>query len=215
MFNKLLKLIARLVLKKELYNFENLVVLAYQKYIHDYNNTISLNLVKFLISGEDHRFYYHSGVDILSIFRAIWHRIFLSKIEGASTINMQVVRVLTNKYELKFSRKIKEMLFAELLEDIIPKNEIPGLYLSIAYFGWKMNGLKQACKRLKYNYKIINNKDSASLVARLKYPEPQNFIPKRIAQIYKRQNYLINLYNKYSADKSNNFLIERNAYGSF
>ena len=63
---------------------------------------------------------------------------------GASTINQQLVRVLTNRYERTFKRKVKEILLASLVARAIPKTDIPGIYLSVAYFGWRMNGLVQA-----------------------------------------------------------------------
>jgi penicillin-binding protein 1A len=215
MIDKILKPIAKLVLKKDINDFTALVLTAHQKYTREYGNTISPYLTKFLIIGEDHRFYSHSGVDIISVIRAIIHKIFLLKKGGASTINMQLVRVLTNKYEHSISRKIKEMLFAELLEDIMSKDEIPGLYLSIAYFGWKMNGLKQACDRLKYDFRNMTPNNSASLIARLKYPEPKVFNTKRSFQITRRQSYLMFLYNKYFKFMIKKNPIKRKAYGTF
>ena len=76
----------------------------------DFNHLDTLS--KLLISGEDHRFFYHLGFDIIAIARAVRNRLLYGRIEGASTIEQQLVRVLTNEYQRTFSRKIKEILLA-------------------------------------------------------------------------------------------------------
>lgn len=157
----------------------------------------SLLLQKLLISGEDHRYFRHPGFDLIAICRAIWKRLVWGVQEGASTIEQQTVRILTGRYEKTLVRKIQEILLATLLSQVVSKNEIPALYLNIAYFGWRMNGFKQACIRLKFHKPAISIKDSAALIARLKYPEPSISPPKRTAQIRKRRDYIMKLYEKH------------------
>src|SRR5882672_10525141 len=41
-----------------------------------------------LISGEDHRFFGHGGVDAVAVCRAVWRGVVLRRREGASTIEM-------------------------------------------------------------------------------------------------------------------------------
>lgn len=130
-------------------------------------------LFRLLIAGEDHRFKYHIGVDFIALVRAFWKTLMMNKREGGSTIAMQLVRVLTGKYEKTLSRKIEEMFLAYKLTKHISQKEILSLYLSIAYFGWDMYGIKQACKSLSLDLNELNIEDSASLIARLKYPEPK------------------------------------------
>lgn len=173
------------------------------KYIYSRNNRkkgrVPPKLVQqLLIFAEDRRFFQHSGFDIIAIFRAIWKRLSSEKREGASTIEQQIVRVVTGRYERTLSRKISEILLATLVTRVISKNELPALYLKIAYFGWRMNGFDEACKRLNLHYHSISLNEAASLVARLKYPEPQIAPLHRLNQIYRRRVHLIKLYQKHA-----------------
>jgi len=111
-------------------------------------------------------------------------------------IEQQLVRTLTMRYEISFLRKIREILLACMVYRVMPKSDIPGVYLSIAYFGWKMNGLLEACNLLGYDVNKITLEQSASLISRLKYPEPQKPSPHRLAQIYMRKKYIIKLLSK-------------------
>src|SRR5262245_21594087 len=54
---------------------------------------------RLLVSGEDHRHVLHPGVDPIAICRATWRCIYRGKREGASTIEQQVVRVISGRYE--------------------------------------------------------------------------------------------------------------------
>jgi len=155
-------------------------------------------LHKLLISGEDHRFFSHGGFDLIAIARAVWRNLAFNKREGASTIEQQVVRVLTGNYQRTLRRKAKEIFLATLVGDVVPKQHLPGLYLDIAYYGWRMNGLRQACLRLGLDLRKLSFGEAASLVARLKYPEPRQALSKRITQIYHRSVHLTNLYSKHS-----------------
>jgi len=144
---------------------------------------VSVNLLNALIAAEDRRFNYHSGVDIRSLSRALWRIVFFQKIEGGSTIAMQLVRVLTGNYQKTISRKLKEIVYAVCLTKIIGKNDLPKMYLLVAYFGWKMNGLKQAAIRLNFDPSNVCELKSSELIARLKYPEPKNANKERLEKI--------------------------------
>ena len=82
-----------------------------------------------LISGEDHRFFRHGGIDPIAICRAMWRGLVLGQNEGASTIEMQVIRVVTGSFERTLRRKIRELAFATLVAREIPKQALPSLYL--------------------------------------------------------------------------------------
>lgn len=153
---------------------------------------------KLLISGEDHRFFYHSGFDIIAITRAVKNRLLYGKIEGASTIEQQLVRVLTNDYQRTFSRKIREIFLATTLTLVIPKRAIPKIYLNVAYFGAGMTGLQQTLNKLKISKaNKISLEDAASIISRIKYPQPIKESIKRLTQIEMRKQHLIFLYNKH------------------
>ncbi len=156
---------------------------------------ISPTLVALLIAAEDHRFGSHPGVDPISLCRAVWRTLVCRRREGGSTIAMQLVRVITGHYDRTIGRKIVEIYLAVRLTKLVRKTDIPKLYLSIAYFGWRMNGLKQASMRLNINPASISLIDAASIIARIKYPEPKRIDRNRLAKISGRAKYIIKRYN--------------------
>lgn len=159
-------------------------------------------LKNILISGEDHRFRYHIGFDIIAIMRALRNKFFYNKKEGASTIEQQLVRVLTNRFEMTLDRKIREIFLSTTLTYIIPRKEIPLLYLQVAYFGANMNGLQQALNRFKVGESCqITPELAAEIISRIKYPEPRICTVKRAKQILLRKAHLLNLYQKHSSRK--------------
>lgn len=152
---------------------------------------ISPNLITMLIYAEDHRFSRHIGVDLIAICRAIWRTLLCRRREGASTIAMQLVRVLTGRYERTLSRKLLEMYLALRLTKHIAKNDIPKLYLFVAYYGWRMNGLIQASHRLNIELSTLTDYEAASVVARLKYPDPQKYNQTRHDKILARTKHIL------------------------
>ena len=153
-----------------------------------------------LVSGEDHRHRRHPGFDVIAICRALWRGLFLGLPEGASTIEQQIVRVLSNRYERTLSRKVREVLLATLVQEVVPKASMPAIYLEIGYFGWRMNGFQQACARLGQNPAALSVDQAASLVARLKYPQPRECPPARWQQIARRTGHLQALYSRHLLD---------------
>lgn len=152
---------------------------------------ISPNLVTMLIHAEDHRFNRHPGVDFIAICRASWSTLFCRRREGASTIAMQLVRVLTGRYERTLSRKLLEMYLAIRLTKYIKKHDIPRLYLFVAYYGWRMNGLIQASHRLHIEISTLTDYEAASVVARLKYPETRKYNQNRHDKILTRTRHIL------------------------
>ena len=165
-------------------------------------STHDKTLEKLLISGEDHRFRYHLGFDIIAILRAVKNRLLHDKIEGASTIEQQLVRVLTNDFDKTFKRKAKEIFLSTTLSRLVPRKDIPTIYLHVAYYGTGMNGLDQVFKKLDIdNSQVISTELCAEIIARIKYPEPINNNLIRLSQIEMRKNHLLALYNKHSSYK--------------
>jgi membrane peptidoglycan carboxypeptidase len=150
-----------------------------------------------LISGEDHRFFRHGGIDLIAVGRAIWRYIAKGRREGAGTIEMQIVRIVTGRFELTLGRKTREMALATLLTHLIPKQQLPSLYLQIGYYGWRMNGFREACQRLGIDANLVAPAEVARLVARLKYPQPRLTSSHRWRQIYTRGEYLLRLHLRY------------------
>ena len=87
-----------------------------------------------IIAFEDQYFFYHIGVNPISISRALWQNIKQKRIvSGGSTITMQVIRLSRNKPRT-LKEKIIEALLATRLELRYSKKEILAFYSSHAPF---------------------------------------------------------------------------------
>ncbi|MEJ2109346.1 MAG: penicillin-binding protein 1C [Acidobacteriota bacterium] len=97
---------------------------------------------------EDHRFFYHPGVDPLAVIRAVVSNFRARKIvSGASTLTMQVVRLSRETPSRTLREKILEMILAFRLELTRSKEEILALYAAHAPFGGNVVGLEAASWR--------------------------------------------------------------------
>ena len=150
-------------------------------------------MCEYLIVGEDHRFYRHLGVDLFALCRALWKTCFCGVRQGGSTIAMQFVRTITGRREKNWRRKFIEIFLGVRVMRYVSKDRLPILYLWVAYYGWRMNNFKQACLRLEIDPKSVSAFETAKLVARLKYPEPQKCSPEHFRKIHRRGCHLIAL----------------------
>jgi membrane peptidoglycan carboxypeptidase len=184
--------IAILLLPHKCSSFKNTL----EKELIKYNNLSPIPVVmqETLIIAEDRRFYNHCGFDIISIFRALYKSIFLNKPEGGSTLEQQIVRIITSYKEKTIKRKLQEILLATFVDDIIGKKNIPSFYLSINYYGWQMNSFKQACDRLAIDPDQISLCKACEIIAMLKYPRPQHTSMIRERQIQQRAYYIQKMY---------------------
>lgn len=104
-------------------------------------------LKKAVLCFEDNYFYYHPGFNPVSIARAAYQNISEGKIvSGASTITMQVARLLKNNPRTFFN-KLKEIFCAFKIEVYYSKEEILKTYLDHAPFGGNVIGYKAAAER--------------------------------------------------------------------
>ncbi len=100
-----------------------------------------------VISVEDHRFYKHSGIDIIAIGRAVVNDIkAMDFVEGGSTITQQLSKNIYFTQEKKITRKIAEVFMAFEIEKNYDKDEILELYLNTSYFGDGNYTIKEACE---------------------------------------------------------------------
>jgi len=162
--------------------------------------TLPLIAQRLLVSGEDHRHARHPGFDLIAIGRACWRRLRYGTHEGASTIEQQIVRVLTGRYERTVARKLREIALAALVSRRYAKHRLPAAYLWIGYYGWRMNGYVQACRRLGMVTQSLSSEEAAMLVARLKYPQPRDASVHRMTQIERRAKHLRVLYQRHVID---------------
>ena len=106
---------------------------------------ISIDYKNAVVAIEDHRFYNHSGIDILSILRSTYVNFKSKSLSyGASTIPQQVGRLLYFTQEKSFVRKISEIFLAFEFEKNYSKDEILELYLNLMYFGNGYYGIYDA-----------------------------------------------------------------------
>ncbi len=99
------------------------------------------------IYAEDRRFYSHGGVDVISLFRAAVQNIFTGKtVSGASTITMQLARLVSPRAERNIGSKLLEMVSAVRIEHILSKDQILELYLNSVPFGFGTEGVATASK---------------------------------------------------------------------
>lgn len=126
-----------------------------------------------LIAYEDKRFFDHQGVDIWAVLRAAKQAALNGKIvSGASTLTMQVARLLEQSGTGAWGGKLRQLRVALRLEQVLSKDEILTLYVTLAPYGGNIEGLRAAT--LSYFGKEPNRltaAQSALLVALPQAPE--------------------------------------------
>ena len=87
--------------------------------------------IEAIISVEDHRFYKHSGIDVIAIGRAIINDIkAMEFVEGGSTITQQIAKNEYFTQEKQLTRKVAEVFMAFELEKKYSKDEILEIYIN-------------------------------------------------------------------------------------
>lgn len=169
-----------------------------------------------VVAVEDHRFYKHNGVDILSIFRAIGRNVKAGELqEGGSTITQQLAKNTYFTQNKELTRKIAEGFMAFKYEKELEKNEILELYVNTSYFGDGYYNIKEAS--LGYFNKLpseLNNYESTMLAgipnAPSVYSPTVNF---ELAS--QRQNQVLTKMVEYgyiSEEEKNEILIQKDDY---
>ncbi|EMJ98330.1 transglycosylase domain-containing protein [Leptospira alstonii] len=105
------------------------------------------NLKKIVLLVEDRRFFSHSGINYMSVLRAIFVNITSFRFkQGASTITQQLARILLDDREKSIVRKIKEAQLAFALEYSYEKKQIFLYYLNNVYLGHGAFGFASAAE---------------------------------------------------------------------
>jgi len=93
-------------------------------------------VIQAFVAAEDSRFFEHQGLDVHSIFRAVFKNLEAGHIiQGGSTITQQVAKMMYLSSERKYARKLKEAILAYKIDKYLNKNEILNLYLNQIYLG--------------------------------------------------------------------------------
>ncbi|MEM7059337.1 MAG: penicillin-binding protein 1C [Pseudomonadota bacterium] len=98
-----------------------------------------------LLAYEDGRFHRHNGVDFLAMARALVQTVQYGRpVSGASTLTMQVARLLRGQTTRTMGAKIDQIRLAFALERRLTKDQILQLYLTLAPFGGNIEGVRAA-----------------------------------------------------------------------
>ncbi len=131
------------------------------------------HLINAFIAAEDWQFFSHSGLSWRGIIRSTLVNLYNGrKMQGASTITQQLVRLLFFDSKKTFSRKLKEQLYALLIERQCTKEQIMEMYLNHVYLGCGIYGVEAACQRFWHKHALdISIDEAATLAAIVQLPE--------------------------------------------
>lgn len=129
--------------------------------------------VQMLLMWEDQRFLSHPGVDLRATARAGWQALRQGRIvSGASTLTMQVARLLEDSGTGRLSGKLRQVRVALALERRLTKPQILALYLHLAPYGGNAEGLRAASLMwFGKDPRRLNPAEAALLVALPQGPE--------------------------------------------
>jgi penicillin-binding protein 1C len=142
--------------------------------------------LRMLIAYEDRRFLRHRGVDPLAVVRASWQMLTKGRVvSGASTLTMQVARLLEPRADRSVSAKLRQMIRAIEIDRARSKAQVLDLYLLLAPYGGNIEGLRAA----SFAYfgkepKRLSIGEAAFLVALPQSPETRR--PDRFPQAAER-----------------------------
>ncbi|MCD2183084.1 penicillin-binding protein 1C [Rhizobium sp. GN54] len=109
------------------------------------SDDVDPQFVRMLLAYEDQRFHAHSGVDPLALLRAAGQFVGNGRIvSGASTLSMQVARLIEPRDGRSLLAKARQMARAIQLERRLTKTEILDLYLTHAPYGGNLEGVRAA-----------------------------------------------------------------------
>jgi len=153
---------------------------------------IPKRVVDAFLSAEDDKFFEHKGVDYFGLARAMLANFKAGRVvQGGSTITQQVAKSLLLTSERSITRKVKDFILAQRIEEKLNKEEILHLYLNQVYLGNGYYGVKAAARGyFNKELKSMTVAESAMLAGLLvapgKYSPFNNPVPAK-----KRQHYVL------------------------
>ena len=112
-------------------------------------NEIPTDLVKAIVSIEDHRFFDHRGVDTIRIIGAFLRNLQNNSLQGGSTLTQQLIKLTyfsTSTSDQTISRKAQEAWLAVQLEQKATKQEILTYYINKVYMSNGNYGMQTAAE---------------------------------------------------------------------
>ena len=145
-----------------------------------------------VLAIEDSRFYEHSGIDYIGVLRAALANLAgRDKLQGASTITMQVARNVYLSSEKTYTRKIYEILLTFKLEHQLTKDQILEIYMNQIYLGNRAYGFAAAAETyFGKPLKELTVAEAAMLAGIPKFPSSANPIA-NFPRARERQRYII------------------------
>ena len=93
------------------------------------------DLINAFIAIEDERFWTHNGVDFKRILGAFYTNFRTGSMQGASTINQQLAKIIYLSPEQTYTRKIKDAYYGMQLDKQLSKEQILEAYLNTINLG--------------------------------------------------------------------------------
>ena len=123
--------------------------LGSERRVNAQTNEIPTDLVKAIVSIEDHRFFDHRGVDTIRIIGAFLRNLQNNSLQGGSTLTQQLIKLTyfsTSTSDQTISRKAQEAWLAVQLEQKTTKQEILTYYVNKVYMSNGNYGMQTAAQ---------------------------------------------------------------------
>lgn len=161
----------------KIYDNKNQLIadLGSERRVNAQANDIPTDLVKAIVSIEDHRFFDHRGIDTIRILGAFLRNLQNNSLQGGSTLTQQLIKLTyfsTSTSDQTISRKAQEAWLAIQLEQKATKQEILTYYINKVYMSNGNYGMQTAAQN--YYGKDLNNLSLPQLALLAGMPQAPN-----------------------------------------
>ncbi|HGJ3832043.1 TPA: penicillin-binding protein PBP1A [Streptococcus pneumoniae] len=161
----------------KIYDNKNQLIadLGSERRVNAQANDIPTDLVKAIVSIEDHRFFDHRGIDTIRILGAFLRSLQSNSLQGGSTLTQQLIKLTyfsTSTSDQTISRKAQEAWLAIQLEQKATKQEILTYYINKVYMSNGNYGMQTAAQN--YYGKDLNNLSLPQLALLAGMPQAPN-----------------------------------------
>lgn len=161
----------------KIYDNKNQLIadLGSERRVNAQANDIPTDLVKAIVSIEDHRFFDHRGIDTIRILGTFLRNLQSNSLQGGSTLTQQLIKLTyfsTSTSDQTISRKAQEAWLAIQLEQKATKQEILTYYINKVYMSNGNYGMQTAAQN--YYGKDLNNLSLPQLALLAGMPQAPN-----------------------------------------
>ncbi len=142
-------------------------------------SSFNQDFIDILLFVEDQRFFNHWGVDLRSMIRALWATLKNERIQGASTLSMQVADLTRHEVLVGHKKivkgqvinKLSQIFRALLIEWKWTKNEILETYLNLIHLKGEYQGVRTfSLAYFKKNPSSLNRQDALIISSLIRAP---------------------------------------------